>query len=349
LRWLSDARYVAALVNSGCMGFITPRSFADLAAFRDELRLCGELTEGKPFGVNLTLSGRPTDNEQVPQWLDTALAHGVRMFETAGNAPAQLVQAIHRESGIVIHKASSLRHALAAERAGVDAVAVVGMEEGGHPGMNELPGSLLGALASQRVKVPVALGGGIGSGQQLLAALAQGLDGVVIGSRFLVCEEINAHRAYKEHLITCDEHSTVRLLHSLGNTWRVLANDTAREIAAIEKGGATDYGAYGDLISGTTARDHCYRHGDWQRGMLSLGPAIAFANQIQPLKEIVDCLMADAVAALSRLKSLSPRTPTSIRRSAPSLGHHTREVLLGADMTDEEDDSLERVSASKWI
>ncbi|NPC57876.1 nitronate monooxygenase [Caenimonas sp. S4] len=303
LMWLSDARYVAALVNAGCMGFITPRTFHSDKAFGDELVLCSELTGGRPFGVNLTLSSRPEANAAVQCWLDMALAHGVRFFETAGHAPVELIGTLHKAGAIVVHKASSIRHALSAERAGADAIALVGMEEGGHPGTNELPTMLMGALAVDRFRVPVVLGGGIGRGRQLAAVLAQGLDGVLIGSRFLVCEEIGAHRRYKEHLLNCDEHSTVRLLQSLGNTWRVLRNDTARQIDEIERAGATDHAAFGELISGRAARDYCYANGDWQRGMLSLGPSIAFAKRIEPLKSIVADLLEEARASISGLSS----------------------------------------------
>lgn len=304
LMWLSDARYVAALVNAGCMGFITPRSFHSDEAFGEELALCSDLTGGRPFGVNLTLSSRPEANAAVQRWLDMALAHGVRIFETAGQAPVELIGTLHKAGAIVVHKASSIRHALSAERAGADAIALVGMEEGGHPGTNELPTMLMGALAVDRFRVPVVLGGGIGRGRQLAAVLAQGLDGVLIGSRFLVCEEIGAHRRYKEHLLNCDEHSTVRLLQSLGNTWRVLRNDTARQIDEIERAGATDHAAFGELISGRAARDHCYANGDWQRGMLSLGPSIAFAKRIEPLASIVADLLEEARASISCLSSL---------------------------------------------
>lgn len=304
LMWLSDARYVAALVNAGCMGFITPRSYASEADFCGALALCTELTCGKSFGVNLTLSHRPEANAMVPRWMDAALAHGVRIFETAGHAPAELIEALHKADAVVVHKASSIRHALSAERAGADAIALVGMEEGGHPGTNELPTMLMGALAHGQFSVPVVLGGGIGLGRQLAAVLAQGLDGVLIGSRFLVCEEIQTHPLYKEHLLTCDEHSTVRLLQSLGTTWRVLLNDTARQVQAIERAGATEYSAFGDLISGTVARDRCYAEGEWHHGMVSLGPSIAFAKRIEPLQAIVNGMVNEAAQAIAALHAM---------------------------------------------
>src|SRR5574337_1835759 len=286
------------------MGFITPRSFDNDEDFAAALVRCAELTGGRPFGVNLTLSNRPEANRAVARWLDIALAHGVRLFETAGYAPTEVIGTLHAAGATVLHKAPSIRHALAAERAGVDAIALVGMEEGGHPGTNELPTMLLGALAAGQFQVPVVLGGGIGHGRQIAAVLAQGLDGVMIGSRFLVCEEVNAHRDYKEHLLGCDEHSTVRVLHTLGNTWRVLRNDTARQIDEIERAGAANHAAFGDLISGRHARDHCYTEGDFQRGMLSLGPAIAFAQRIEPLRRIVAQLVEEARAAFGRLPAL---------------------------------------------
>lgn len=303
LMWLSDARYVAALVNAGCMGFITPRSFASEADFHYALALCRELTGGKPFGVNLTLSQRPEANTLVARWMDAALAHGVRVFETAGHAPAELITALHQAKAIVVHKASNIRHALSAQRAGADAIALVGMEEGGHPGTNELPTMLMGALAHGQFSVPVVLGGGIGRGRQLAAVLAQGLDGVLIGSRFLVCEEIQTHPRYKEHLLTCDEHSTVRVLQSLGTTWRVLLNDTARQVQAIERAGATEHAAFGGLISGAVALERCYTEGDWRHGMVSLGPSIAFARRIEPLQAIVNDLVDEAVQAIAAVRA----------------------------------------------
>ena len=305
LMWLSDAHYVGALTNAGCMGFITPRSFDGEAALREQLRRCSEITEGGPFGVNLTLSARPQANAGVQASLETALAHGVRHFETAGYAPDALIRAIHAAGGIVIHKASSVRHALAAQAAGADAVALVGMEEGGHPGANELPTMLMGALAMARGQfhVPLVLGGGIGHGSQLAAALALGADGVLMGSRFLVSDEVSAHAAYKNHLVDCDEHSTMRLLHTLGNTWRVLRNDTAAQVDTIERAGAADHATFGALLDSRVARDRCYGDGDWRNGMLSLGPAIGFATRTEPLAAIVEQLVLQTRAALAHLNA----------------------------------------------
>ncbi|MBB3642159.1 NAD(P)H-dependent flavin oxidoreductase [Variovorax atrisoli] len=305
LMWLSDARYVGALTNAGCMGFITPRSLDGEAALREQLRRCSEITEGRPFGVNLTLSARPQANAGVQASLATALAHGVRHFETAGYAPDALIRAIHAAGGIVIHKASSVRHALAAQAAGADAVALVGMEEGGHPGANELPTMLMGALAMARGQfhVPLVLGGGIGHGSQLAAALALGADGVLMGSRFLVSDEVSAHAAYKNHLVDCDEHSTMRLLHTLGNTWRVLRNDTAAQVDTIERAGAADHATFGALLDSRVARDRCYGDGDWRNGMLSLGPAIGFATRTEPLAAIVEQLVLQTRAALAHLNA----------------------------------------------
>lgn len=301
LMWLSDARYVAALVNAGCMGFITPRSYPSEQDFCEALIQCKAWTQGQAFGVNLTLSHRPEANASVPRWIEAALKHGVRIFETAGHAPARWIKDLRASNAIVIHKASSLRHALSAEQAGADAIALVGMEEGGHPGANEMSSLLMGALYADVIRVPLVVGGGIGRGKQLAAALAQGLDGVLIGSRFLVAEEISAHRRYKEHLLSCNEHSTVRLLQSLGQTWRVLRNETAQQIEAIERSGAQSHRDFGDLISGLAARDHCYREGDWQHGMVSLGPAIAFAHRIEPLQAIVNDIVQEAKDSIQRL------------------------------------------------
>lgn len=304
LMWLSDARYVAGIVNAGGMGFITPRSFDALDAFRDQLKLCRDLTHGKPFGVNLTLSSRNANNEMVPRHIEIALEEGVRHFETVAAQPEPLFKAIHDGGGLVVHKASRIRYAQKAEALGADAVCLVGMEAGGHPGMNELPTFVMGAYAVERIKIPLVIGGGIGSGRQIVAALALGADGVVMGTRFLTCHEVWAHENYKNHLIGCDEDASTTAMRSLKDTWRVLANDNARTVQAMEAAGTRSYAEFGDRIKGTTTRDLCYRGGDVQQGMVSMGPSIGFATKRESIAETVGALMADAATHLNRLKTL---------------------------------------------
>jgi nitronate monooxygenase len=286
------------------MGFITPRSFDSVEAFADALKLCRDLTEGKPFGVNLTLSSRMQHNETIPLYLEAALAAGVRHFETVAPSPEPLFRAIHAGGGLVIHKASRIRHAQKAEALGADAVCLVGMEAGGHPGMNELPASLMAALAVDRIKIPFVIGGGIGSGRQIVAALALGADGVLMGSRFLACDEVWAHDAYKDHIVAADEDASTTALRSLSDTWRVLDNDNARQVKALEAQGARRHEDFGELIKGVHTRDHTYRLGDHTRGMVSMGSAVAFAHRRESMQDVMDSLMADAAAHLARLKGL---------------------------------------------
>jgi nitronate monooxygenase len=306
LMWLSDAGYVSALVRAGCMAFMTPRSFDTVADFDGQLRRCADLCQGRPFGVNLTLSRRTDGNGDVPAQLDAALARGVHHFESVGPAPGALFDRIHAAGAVVIHKCASIDHALKAEAQGADAIALVGPEAGGHPGLNELPAHVLCALALQRLRVPLALGGGIGSGRQIAAALALGCDAVVIGSRFLVGDEVAAHPAYKRRLVAAAASDSVLRLRGTGHPWRVLDNATAREVARLEAAGATRHEDFGLLVLGRTGRDGAYRGGDVERGLLSMGPAIGFAARRQPLAAIVDELMIEAAAALRQAATVLP-------------------------------------------
>lgn len=294
---LGESGIVAAVVNAGAMGFITARSFDSLNVLRADLRRCRALTGGQPFGVNLTLSRRPGGNQHVADWIRVALDEGVRHFESAGSSPEALVDAIHAGDAILIHKCPSVRHALSAERLGVDAIALVGMEEGGHPGDNQLSAFLNGAYALDKIRIPLVIGGGIGDGRQIAAALALGADGVVMGSRFMVASEIVAHDALKRRIVESDAGCSTAILTSLGDTWRVLVNDAAREVQRIEAAGARHHADFGDLILSSRTRERVYQAGDVEAGIVSLGPAGGFADGIVPAARIVERLMGDAAIA----------------------------------------------------
>ncbi|WP_232315144.1 NAD(P)H-dependent flavin oxidoreductase [Oceanibaculum pacificum] len=297
LMWLATAEYVAAVVNAGAMGFITPRSYPDIDAFRDAVQRCRQMTGGKPFGVNLYISARPGENEKMKLFLDVLIEEGVRHVETAGYSPEALLPRLREAGCVVVHKVTTLRHAQKAAAAGVDAVVMIGSECGGHPGMGDIPAMLLAARALEALDIPVVVGGGIGSGRQIAAALALGADGVLIGSRMLVADEIWAHRAMKEYLVGLDETCTTTVLRSLKNTYRCLANETAAEVARLEAAGQSDYATLGPLVGGALQKE-AYESGDWTKGVLSLGPAAAWCDRLEPAAAILDRLEADALAQL---------------------------------------------------
>lgn len=309
LMWLATAEYVAGVVNAGAMGFITPRSYPDADAFRDAVRRCREMTGGRPFGVNLYISARPAENEKMKAYVDVVVEEGVRCIETAGYSPEALLPRLKQAGCTVLHKATTVRHAAKAVSAGVDAVALIGAECGGHPGMGDLPAMLLAARALEQLDVPVVVGGGIGSGRQIAAALAMGADGVLLGSRMLVADEIWAHPLYKQHLVGLDETCSTTVLRSLKNTYRCLANETAAEVARLESAGQSDYAVLGPLVGGPIQKV-AYETGDWTKGVLSLGPAAAWCDKLEPAGAILDRLEADALACLrataARLDGLQP-------------------------------------------
>lgn len=176
------SRLVADVVSAGAMGFITPRDVESLLEYRDDLRRCRDLTQGRPFGVNLATSRRPGCKDSVHAWIDIAFEEGVRHFGCSGALPADLIGPVHDRGGTLIYTCTGLRDALAAERLGVDAIALVGLDDGAEAGAPSLPASANVAAALHRLRVPVVLGGDMGSGHQIAAALALGAAGIMITS-----------------------------------------------------------------------------------------------------------------------------------------------------------------------
>ncbi|MCR9176866.1 MAG: nitronate monooxygenase [Alphaproteobacteria bacterium] len=312
LMWLADANYVAAVVNAGGMGFITAKTFPDFKDFEAELDKAQRLTGGKPFGVNLYMSVRPEQNADLPAQLEIALDKGVRHFETAGLPPAHLVERIKDAGAVVMHKVATVKHAISATgKLPLDAIAVVGSECGGHPGLN-LVGSIVQApLAVARVSIPVVIGGGIGTGGQIAGLLAMGAEGVLLGTRFLVASEIWSHDRIKQRVVDADETQTALVLASMRNTFRGIDNETTRAIAKLEASGVTDFEVYRPYVMGT-AQKEAYTEGDPEKGILSMGQACVFADRIEPVDAIMDRLVDEAAAATGRLGALA----ASARRAA---------------------------------
>ena len=305
LMWLGNAEYAAAAVNSGGMGFITAKTFPDPAEFKDELSKAWDLTSGQPFGVNLYQSMRPEENEVLNGHLKIALDSGVRHFETAGLPPTDFLPQLKEANSIVLHKVSTVRHAVsAARKLDIDAITIVGAECGGHPGL-ELVSSLVQAVVGpDQIEIPVVIGGGIGHGRQIAAVLGMGAEAVLVGTRVLVAEEVWSHPEVKKQVVNAGAADSTLVMASFRNTSRVMINEYALEVQKLEDKGIEDFEQYWDYVKGSNAFD-AYKSGDWNKALLSMGQAAAFANTIVPMEEIFDTLIDEATGAIERISSLT--------------------------------------------
>ena len=301
---VSDAEYVAAVVNAGGMGFIVAAGFPDPEDFREQLKRCRQLTQGKGFGVNLYISRQAGGVERLEQQVTILIEEGVRFVETAGASPEPVLP-ILRDAGIkVLHKVPAVRYARTAARLGVDAVIVVGNDCGGHPGIYGISSMVQAAQASIELNLPVVIAGGIGTGRQLAATLAMGADAILMGSRMLVAQELGIHDDYKRRVVDGDGTESVIVKTGLRDHHRVLANESAKAVAALDAAGASDFEQYRPHVMGALATQ-AYQSGDSRFGMLDYGPATVFADAIKPVEAIFDEIIDDAYKALNRLEQLT--------------------------------------------
>lgn len=305
LMWLADADYVAAAAHAGIISFITAASFPDPAELRAQIRKCRDLCEGRSFGVNVSMLPKLVQGEKTVEVFQLIIDEDVRFVETSGRNPEAYMPML-KDAGItVLHKVPSVRFALKAQSVGVDMVSIVGAECGGHPGMEMIGTMVNGALAQQRLNIPYLIGGGIGTGSQLVAALAMGADGVVMGTRFLVADEINAHAGYKKALIDASERDTALTMSSVRNTIRTLRNETTDLVSRMEIENPDI--KIEDLlphVSGKIGRQ-AYETGDTSKGLLSAGHALGFLHSVAPMAKIVAQLEHEAVEAQGRLASVT--------------------------------------------
>lgn len=307
LMWLANADYVAAASRAGIMGFITAATFPDEQALRDEIRRCRDLCEGGPFGVNVSMLPKLVPGEKTRQVFETIIDEGVRFVETSGRSPEAYLPLLKSAGVKVLHKVPAVRYAIKAQSLGVDAVAIVGAECGGHPGMDMVGTIVNAAWAEQSLHIPYLVGGGIGSGAQIVGALAMGASGVVMGTRFLVADEIWAHEEFKQRLIQAQPTDTDLCMQTVKNTVRTLRNETTALVKAMEaENPHLTIAELMPLVSGQIGRN-AYRTGDWSRGLLAAGHALAFVDRAEPLAAIVARLEAEMLRASQRLETLRGR------------------------------------------
>jgi NAD(P)H-dependent flavin oxidoreductase YrpB (nitropropane dioxygenase family) len=300
---VSDARYVAAIVNAGGMGFIVSAGFPDPDEFRDQVRTCRDLVEGKPFGVNLYISRQAGGVERVKQQIDILIEEQVSCVETAGASPEAIVPLL-KEAGIkVLHKMPAVRYAHTAVRMGVDAVIIVGNECGGHPGVYQIGTIVQAAQAPAELDLPVVIGGGIGTGRQMAGVLAMGADAIIMGTRMMVAEELWIHPEVKAKVVAGDGSESVVVKTAIRDNHRVLRNESAEAVVALDRQGITDFEQFRPHVMGALAHN-AYVTGDTRKGMIDYGHAAIFADAVKPVEAIFDEMIDDAVNAARRLDGL---------------------------------------------
>ena len=235
MQWVGTAELVAAVANAGALGFLTALTQPTPEALMKEIERTRDMTD-MPFGVNLTIL--PSINPPpYDEYRRAIIESGIKAVETAGYKPQEHVDDFKANGIKVIHKCTAVRHALSAERMGVDAVSIDGFECAGHPGEDDVPGLVLIPAAADQVKIPMLASGGFGDGRGLVAALALGAEGINMGTRFCATREAPIHDNIKQAIVANDERATELLFRSYRNTARVAKNSIAVEAVRIEREG----------------------------------------------------------------------------------------------------------------
>ncbi len=306
MHFVGYADLVAAVSNAGGLGIITALTQPTPEDLAKEIARCHEMTD-KPFGVNLTFIPSFKD-PPYDEYIDAIIQGGIKIVETAGRNPEKYLEQMKVEDIKIIHKCTSVRHSLKAERIGCDAVSVDGFECGGHPGEDDIPNGILLPRAAEELKIPFVASGGMADARSLVSALAFGAEGMNMGTRFIATKEAPVHQNVKERLVEASELDTRLVMRSLRNTERVLMNTAVEQIMQIED----SHGSSGDpnellqeirpLVAGS---ERVLRDGDLEAAAWSCGMVAGLIHDIPTCKELIDQIMEEAESIISeRLEGL---------------------------------------------
>jgi nitronate monooxygenase len=291
MQWVGRAELVAAVANAGGLGFITALTQPTPDDLRREIEKCQKLTD-KPFGVNLTILPAIVPPPYA-EYRKAIIDSGVKIVETAGYKPQEHVDHFKSNGVKIIHKCTAVRHALSAERMGVDAISIDGFECAGHPGEDDIPGLILIPAAADKVKIPMIASGGFGDARGLVAALALGADGINMGTRFMATKESAIHQNVKEQIVANDERATDLIFRTLHNTARVARNAISQQVVAIEQRGGAKFEDVKDLVAGVRGRV-VYETGDPDHGIWSAGMVQGLINDIPSCEELIHRIVREA-------------------------------------------------------
>lgn len=298
MHYVGLAELASAVSNAGGLGIITGLTQGTPEKLTAEINKCNDMTD-KPFGVNLTFLPSLTPPD-YPGLIDSIIKGGVKVVETAGNNPAQWLP-ILKENGIkVIHKCTSVRHALKAESIGCDAVSVDGFECGGHPGEDDVPNFILLPRAADELSIPFVSSGGMADGRSLVASLAMGAEGMNMGTRFVVTKEAPVHENVKEAILKATELDTRLVMRPLRNTERVLNNAAVEKLLEKEKSLGSDI-SFQDIaeeVAGVYPK--VMQNGDMDSGAWSCGMVAGLINSNPTVKELIDSIMDEANTIINK-------------------------------------------------
>ncbi len=294
MQWVGRAELVAAVANAGGLGFITALTQPTPEDLAKEIARCREMTD-KPFGVNLTILPAITPPPYA-EYRAAIIDSGVKIVETAGYKPQEHVDEFKKHGVKVIHKCTAVRHALSAERMGVDAISIDGFECAGHPGEDDIPGLILIPAAAAKVKIPMIASGGFGDGRGLAAALCLGAEGINMGTRFMCTVESPIHEKVKEQMVANDERATDLIFRTMHNTARVARNAISQQVVALERGGAK-FEEVRDLVAGSRGKV-VYEDGDPDYGIWSAGQVQGLIHDIPTCAELISRIVSEAEGIL---------------------------------------------------
>ena len=295
MQWVGRAELVAAVANAGALGMLTALTQPTPDDLAREISRTRELTD-QSFGVNLTILPTITP-PPYDEYRNVIIDCGVKVVETAGSSPAPHLPHFHGAGIKVLHKCTSVRHAVKAQVLGVDGISIDGFECAGHPGEDDVPGLVLIAAAAERISIPMIASGGFADGRGLVAALALGADGINMGTRFMCTEESPIHRNIKEAIVAASEVDTELIFRSLRNTARVARNSISQEVVEILSSG----GKFEDvrhLVAGARGRA-VFDSGDQEAGIWTAGTVQGLIHDIPTVGELVERIVTEAEALIA--------------------------------------------------
>lgn len=301
MQWISRAEFVASVCNAGGTGFITAESLETPDDLREEIKKIRDLTDN-PFGINLSMVPEFGEPKRTLQFCDVVCECGIPFVETAGRSPEPLMPVLKQGGVKVIHKLTSVRHAIKAEKLGVDAVAILGYGSGGHIGSDNVASFIKLPQAIEMLQIPVIAAGGIASGAGFLGALAMGADAVLMGTAFFASAETAIHDSIKRKLVETDATDTMLLLKSINNPLRVARNQLAEECVRVEEQGASLEEII-SVVAGGKGKQ-AYMSGDAESSPLACGQSVGLVKKVKPVRQIIDDIITEADALLDRLNQV---------------------------------------------